>query len=187
MRNSNHKSPLSRSEIDALWMHAAGQLGFKVTGTDAAYATSDGCGGIAIGVPETLDTDDCVAQLVFHELCHALVEGESRLHVVDWGLCNDGDVHVQREYASLRVQAHLCDPYGLRDLMAPTTEWRPYYEALPSHALEGTDEAARVAIETMQTPLFHSWKAVLCQALQATANALAAQASPCARTEARAS
>ena len=44
-----------------------------------AYATSDGRGGIAIGATETLDGDDALAQLVFHELCHAITEGEASL------------------------------------------------------------------------------------------------------------
>src|SRR4028118_1405202 len=110
-RKSLRESLLSREKIDALWMHVAGQLGFVVSRTEAAYATSDGAGGIAIGVPSTLDDDDSVAQLVFHELCHALVQGELALAQIDWGLDNTSDAHLDSEYAALRLQAHLADAH----------------------------------------------------------------------------
>ena len=37
---------------------------------------------------ETLDADDAFAQLVFHELCHAITEGEGAVASPDWGLDN---------------------------------------------------------------------------------------------------
>ncbi len=166
------KSPLCRENIDALWMHAAGQLGFVVTRTDAAYATFNGETVIAIGVPNTLDHDDCVAQLVLHELCHALVEGPTALTQIDWGLDNTSDVQASREYAALRLQAHLADAHGLRDVMAPTTQWRPYYETLPTSALQGVDEAAALARQTIKSPLFARWFPVLDATVNATALAL---------------
>ena len=149
-------------------MHAAGQLGFDVTRTDAAYATFDGLRRIAIGVPETLDADDCVAQLVLHELCHALVEGDAGLTRVDWGLSNFDDTDVSREYAALRLQAHLADAAGLREAMAPTTSWRPYYEALAQDPLTGSDEAARVACAVIETPLYNRWRTTIERALHET-------------------
>ena len=42
-----------------------------------AYATTNGRGVIGIGERDTLDGDDCLAQLILHELCHALVQGEA--------------------------------------------------------------------------------------------------------------
>lgn len=161
-------------------MHAAGQLGFDVTRTDAAYATFDGVRGIAIGVPNTLDADDCVAQLVFHELCHALVEGDLGLTQMDWGLSNFDDADLRREYAALRVQAHLADGHGLRLLMAPTTSWRPYYEALTSDALAGDDEAAELARAVIHTNLYLRWAPVLGSTLRSTRACLERRNAVCA-------
>ena len=69
--------------------------------TREAYATSDGRGTIAIGADDTLDADDAFAQLVFHELCHAISEGESAVTKPDWGLDNVAG-HAVREHACLR-------------------------------------------------------------------------------------
>ena len=120
--------------------HASDRRDLAARGRDAsasrcrahedAYATSDGRGGIAIGATETLDGDDALAQLVFHELCHAITEGEASLRQPDWGLDNVPE-HVVREHACLRLQARLSDRFGLRAVMAPTTPYRDYYAALP--------------------------------------------------------
>lgn len=167
-RDPLRPSPLDDGAIDALWMHAAGQLGFTVTRTQAAYATSDGRGGIGVGTRQSLDVDDCVAQLVLHELCHALVEGEPGLALVDWGLDNTSDRDVDREYASLRLQAHFADAQGLRLQMAPTTEWRPYYDILPENPLAGSDEAAHLANQALRTALFRSWAPLISKAMEHT-------------------
>ena len=87
--------------------------GSQLARTGDAYATSDGRGGIAIGAADTLDDDDALAQLVFHELCHAITEGETALRKPDWGLDNVPE-HAVREHACLRVQARLADRFGLR-------------------------------------------------------------------------
>src|SRR5204863_1241565 len=89
------RSPLATPEIDEIWRRAAARVGFALTRTADAYATSDGQGGIAIGARETLDTDDALAQLVFHELCHAITEGDASLRQPDWGLDNIAE-HVVR-------------------------------------------------------------------------------------------
>lgn len=167
-RNSLRPSPLSCDAIDKIWLHIARQLGFDVQRTSLAYASSDGRGALFIGTKETLDPDDCVAQLVFHELCHALVQGEANLHNVDWGLENTDIRDISREYAALRLQAHLADLEGLRDLMPPTTEWRPYYESLPANALDGIDEAAALVRSAMTAELFFRWQPSLKKALRQT-------------------
>ena len=48
----------------------------------------DGCG--RLHPKETLDEDDSLAQIVLHELCHALVEGPESLTKEDWGLAGCG-------------------------------------------------------------------------------------------------
>ena len=168
-------SPLATAAIDEIWQRAAAQVGFKLARTTGAYATSDGDGVIAIGATETLDHDDALAQLVFHELCHAITEGEGALRKPDWGLDNV-DAHVVREHACLRVQAALADRFGLRVSMAPTTPYRDYYAALPSDALDGApdDGAAVVAAAACTRFASSSWRAPIEQALAETAAAVAA-------------
>ncbi len=123
--------PLDRPEIDHAWEEAARALGLRVCRTDAAYASSDGKGALFIGRKETLDNADSVAQLILHEICHALVQGDENWTRPDWGLDNTSDRDDGRERACLRLQAHLADQVGLRALMVPTTEWCDYYRKLP--------------------------------------------------------
>jgi hypothetical protein len=167
-------SPLATPAIDEIWRRAAARIGFEIARTGDAYATSDGRGGIAIGATETLDDDDAFAQLVFHELCHAITEGEAALKQPDWGLDNVPE-HVVREHACLRLQAWLADRFGLRAVMAPTTPYRAYYAALPSDPLRAAPDdgdaaahaaAARARLETS------AWRAPLEEALAATAAAI---------------
>jgi len=167
-------SPLAGAEIERLWVRAAERLGFRVARTVDAYATSDGRGTISIGVGEALDPDDAVAQLVFHELCHALTEGPAALARPDWGLDNTGPRDVVREHACLRLQAHLADRHGLRALMAPTTEYRAYHDALPAEPLvDGDDPAIPVARQAAARAAADPWRGPIEEALAGTAAALA--------------
>jgi len=168
------RSPLATPAIEEIWRRAAAQVGFSLTRTEDAYATSNGRGVIAIGAPETLDTDDALAQLVFHELCHAITEGEDAQRAPDWGLDNV-PAHTVREHACLRVQARLADPFGLRAVMAPTTPYRDYYAALPAYPLESTPgdgEAADRAAAACARFDASAWRAPIEQALAATVAAL---------------
>ena len=129
-------TPLADAEIDRLWMDAASRCGFRVERGEAAYASTDGRGTILVGSPETLDADDSLCQLVLHELCHALVQGEQSWTQVDWGLCNTDDRDDVAEAACLRLQAHLADAAtGCAQELCPTTSWRTYYQALPADPL----------------------------------------------------
>jgi hypothetical protein len=136
---------LNAPEIDGLWLEAASACGFRVERGDAAYASTDGRGTILIGAPQTLDEDDSLCQLVLHELCHALVQGQESWKLVDWGLDNTDDRDAVAEAACNRLQAHLADAQGLRKLLCPTTPWRTYYQALPADPLRpaaASDEEA---------------------------------------------
>lgn len=126
---------LDDPRIDALWIETGRRCGFQVLRGSAAYASTDGQGRILIGEPASLDPEDSLAQLVLHEICHALVQGEARWGERDWGLDNTSDRDAVREKACLRLQAHLAGGAGLRPAMAPTTEWGAYYEALPLRAI----------------------------------------------------
>ncbi len=65
--------------LAAVWLGAAAGIGLRVVRSPDAYAAPDGAGSLAIGNAATLDADDSVAQMIFHELCHSLVEGEQVL------------------------------------------------------------------------------------------------------------
>lgn len=167
-----HRRPIHtyRDPLEIVWIGAAERMGLRVTRTDRAYADFDGRGTLAIGVPTVLDPDDCVAQMVFHEICHWLVEGEDSVRLENWGLSNESLVHLDRENASLRVQAALAERHGLRAFLANTTDHRAYYDSLPEDPLtqddDGTVSLARQALARAEEA---PWAPVLEEALAATA------------------
>jgi putative zinc- or iron-chelating protein len=166
---SSGKSPLDAPAIEAVWRAAAAAIGFSIARTRDAYATSDGRGTIAIGADEVLDADDAFAQLVFHELCHAITEGEGAVATPDWGLDNVAEDKV-REHACLRFGAHLAERFGLRAAMAPTTDYRAYYDALGADPLAGEgDPATPIAIATRVRFEASTWRAPMEEALARTA------------------
>jgi hypothetical protein len=164
-----YRHPFVDTRIERIWIDAAARVGLSVRRTQDAYATTDGSGIIEIGADETLDADDSVAQLVFHELCHALVQGPEKLRVPDWGLDNTSDRDLVDEHACLRLQAHLADAQALRALMTPTTISRAYYVALPAFPLDGADAAAVRAARGARWAADAPWRAALDEALAATA------------------
>ena len=70
-----------------------------------------------------------LAQLILHELCHALVEGPGALNRPDWGLDNESARDVEREHACLRLQARLAQRQRLES---------PYGAVKPSSCLNTT-------------------------------------------------
>ena len=133
------------SALDAVWIDAAAKLGIPVERGGDAYVHYDGA-CIRIADDEHLDADDTVAQLVFHELCHALVEGPAAMHAPDWTLDNTSDVDSLREAAAVRLQAHLSGAFGLRGVLFPTTSVRALFDALPTDALStGDAESIRLS------------------------------------------
>lgn len=155
---------------DTIWITTAAQLGMRVVRSAEVFAAWDGAGMLTLDDGNDFDPDDSVAQLVFHEICHALVEGPEKFAVADWGLCNWTGRDVVREYACHRLQAALSAPHGLRWVLAPTTIYRPYYEALPADPLADANdpalEPARVAFRRATTG---PWATALQAALEATA------------------
>ncbi len=125
-----------RDPLDQLWTAVLDRVGFELARSSEVFAASDGA-VLTLGTAETLDKDDCLAQMIFHELCHSLVQGPELLREADWGLDNEGDQHLPNEYACLRLQAALLTPLGLRQVLAPTTDHRVFYDALPLDPLEG--------------------------------------------------
>jgi hypothetical protein len=164
-----------RDPLDEVWLAAARRIGFRIARTPHAYATTEGDGTIAIGTAEVLDVDDCLAQMILHELCHALVEGEESFSKPDWGLDNQTMRDESREQACLRTQAALLAPHGLRGVLAPTTDHREFYDRLPDDPLadDAPSVLARTALGRAGRPPFAPH---LEHALEATATIVRAAA-----------
>jgi hypothetical protein len=156
--------------LDRIWIGCAERIGLRVTRNPSAYATTDGRGTLSIAPREHLDPDDSLAQMILHELCHSLVEGLESFERVDWGLDNVSDRDVVREHACLRLQAWLTRPLGLARVLAPTTEFRAFWDALgPDVFVPEEDPSvplARKAVARVDAP---PWGPHLRAALDATA------------------
>lgn len=159
--------------VDLIWLRAAGELGFCVVRNDSAFASYDGAGTITIGTAEILDADDCLAQMLLHEFCHALCEGPQSLHLPDWGIRMGTVSHEIRETACLRLQAALLMPYGLRRVLASTTDFRRIYDRLPENPLEGDQKSAELARVGYRRAGRAPWNAALTRALRATSRVAA--------------
>ena len=173
--------------LDTMWRAVAGRVGLRIRRSDDAYASTDGRGELVIGTAAILDADDCLAQIIFHELCHHLVEGLDGARQPDWGLDNESDRDLVREHACLRVQAFLADRHGLRWFLAPTTDHRAHYDRLGANPLSPVDHPslilARRGLALADRPPFSPH---LERALAATAQILAivaATAAPLPRSD----
>ena len=161
--------------LDAIWLTAAANIGFRVERSADVYASTDGRGVMTIGTPATLDSDDCLAQMILHELCHSIIEGAESLHLPDFGLDNLSERDVVREHACVRLQAWLTEAHGLRTALAPTTDFRGYYDSLPEDPLgEGDDPATALARTGAGRSAEPPWAPHLHRALEATATVLRA-------------
>lgn len=159
-----------RDPIELIWLRAVSDLGLRVERSADVFAAYDGKGNLTIGDDSDFDADDCLAQMIFHEICHWLVAGRRGYHLEDWGLSNLDDRDVVFEYAAIRLQAALAGPYGLRPFMAVTTDWRAYWNALPDDPLKaGEDPAIEIAQEAFHLSKFEPFAPVLERALSATA------------------
>ena len=157
LRQATHyyDDPLSR-----VWIACAEAVGFRIVRTEDAYASTDGCGTILIAVDNLFDPDDSVAQMILHELCHALVEGEDAEKKVDWGIGHAGGNNPWREHASLRLQAYLAGRVGLRDFFAPTTDFRvSFWDALPADPFYASSEAGGRRERSCVAARLAAWRA----------------------------
>jgi len=156
-----------RDPLDELWLAVARALGLRVTHSSEVFASTDGEGVLTLGAPESLDPDDCLGQMVFHELCHSLVQGPSSFSEPDWGLDNLSERDVLREHACLRVQATLARRHGLGEVFAPTTDFRGFYDAL-GDPVAGDDPSVALAKEALERSEGPPWHPHLERALAAT-------------------
>lgn len=166
------REPTHRYEdpLDRIWIGCAARIGLRVTRDPAVYAATDGRGTLSIAPDDALDPDDSLAQMILHELCHSLVEGPESLQKVDWGLDNVSGRDDVREHACLRLQAWLTRPLGLSRVLAPTTEFRAFWDALGPDPFAPGDDAsvflARKGAARVDAP---PWGPHLRAALHATA------------------
>ncbi|WP_139557068.1 YkgJ family cysteine cluster protein [Methylotetracoccus oryzae] len=164
--------------LDVIWIACAARVGYRVERSREVYASTDGRGTLLIGTDDILDADDSLAQMILHELCHALIEGEGGEALADWGLDNTSNRHLSRERACLRLQAYLAGSFGLRDFMAPTTDFRvTFWNSLPADPFAapeisgGRREASCVAARIGAWRAAQArWAEPLAEALQATAD-----------------
>jgi hypothetical protein len=166
-RNIRHRY---QDPLDVIWLRAAERLGLKVSRSAEVYASFDGEHTLTLSQASDFDADDSLAQLIFHELCHALVAGRDGRKREDWGLDNTSERDLVVEHACHRVQAALAAPFGLREFFAVTTEWRDYWDSLPTDPLASADDPAlplarRAYGEAKSAP----FDEVLTEALDATA------------------
>lgn len=161
--------------LDGIWLTVADRIGFRIERSAEVYASTDGKGVMTIGDASTLDPDDCLAQMILHELCHSLIEGEKSLGVPDFGLDNESERDLLREHACLRLQAWLTGRHGLRQALAPTTDFRSYYDELPEDPFEdNTDPATPLAKQGATLSEKAPWAPHLEEGLAATAKVLRA-------------
>ena len=120
--------------LDVIWLACVKQIGFRLERDDEVFASWDGCNCLRLG-RESLDDDDCLAQLVLHELCHGIVEGPLAWNLPDWGLNSFPKKSREHEFAALRLQAALADHVGLRNFFSATTDFFEYYRVIPTEPL----------------------------------------------------
>ncbi|HRE92332.1 MAG TPA: YkgJ family cysteine cluster protein [Myxococcota bacterium] len=128
--------------LDLVWLECAKRCGFDIARSPEVYASFDGHRTIQLSTRDDFDPDDSLAQLILHELCHALVSAPAGLRLEDWGLDNTSDKDLVFEHATHRLQAHLADRYELRHFFAVTTTWRSYWDRLPRDPLGDGDDPA---------------------------------------------
>lgn len=155
---------------DLIWLRAAQSIGWTVERSTQVFASFDGKNTLRISTVEDFDPDDCLAQMILHEICHALVQGPEKLGLPDYGMENIDDSDLFAEYACHRLQAALLHPFGLRVALSPTTDHRPYYLALPVWPCRGEDAAAVAARAGLKRARQGPWAEILTQALSATAD-----------------
>ena len=172
--------------LDLIWLNLAGELGWCVARSSDVFASWDGVKTLTLSGPEHMDRDDCLAQLIFHEVCHALVEGPEGWSKPDWGLENQDLRHLTNELACHRVQASLSAPYRLRGMLAITTDWRPHYDSLPINPMDPNPfagpldaPARRLAQRGLERAALAPWSGALKRALTLTQR-LKALCEPCA-------
>jgi hypothetical protein len=130
--------------VDVVWLATAGRLGLHVRRNPKIFSATDGTGLLELGPRDTLDPDDCTAQMIFHEFCHWITNGVETFSERDWGFPLDAELD-WREHSCLRLQAALAAEHGLRGQLAPTSQFRAYYDTIPADPFVALDASPREA------------------------------------------
>lgn len=160
--------------VELIWLSTARKLGLTVRRHPDVFAMTEGDGILHLGPRSSLDPDDSVLQMIFHEICHWITNGLETAQSRDWGFELDGGLD-PREHACQRLQASLASRYGLRDMLGATGDFRQYWERLPTDPLEPLDdsewekEVLRCTHAALNRANEAPFRAPLHEALQATA------------------
>jgi hypothetical protein len=148
---------------EVVWLATAQQLGIHIRRDPLVFSATDGSGRLQLSTRDDLDPDDCLAQMLLHEICHWVTNGEKTLLERDWGFDLDGSID-WREHAALRLQGWLGDQVGMRTMFGPTGQFRQYFDRIPVDPLEPMDdspweaavvERAAESIARIQNPPWH--------------------------------
>jgi len=149
--------------LEVIWLSTATRLGLHIRRDPHVFSMTDGTGLLSLSTRDDLDADDTLAQMLFHEICHWVINGVETFQERDWGFPLDEHLDV-REFATLRLQAWWADTVGLRGMLGPTGQYRQYYDEIPADPLEPLDDSkwerlcleyARTGIERAQCEPFH--------------------------------
>ncbi len=167
---SSYEDPLA-----LIWCGMLSEMGLQLRRSADVFASWDGVDTLTISDAENMDPDDCLAQMIFHEICHAWVAGPEKRSQVDWGLPLFEDGRHIEEHATNRVQATVAGRYGLRRFMATTTVHRLYYDALGEDGLrmplddsKAEKKSVALAIEGLSRADRGPWAQPVARALGAT-------------------
>ncbi len=174
--DETYERPIEARYLDPceiIWLATAKRLGIHIRRSPLVFSATDGTGRLQLSTREDLDPDDCLAQMLLHEICHWAANGEETFHERDWGFALDGPID-HREHTGLRLQAWVADQVGLRVMFGPTGDFRQYYDRIPADPLQPIDESeweaqvvadSAVAIQRIQAP---PWHPHVLQAMEAT-------------------
>lgn len=148
LHDDAYERPVASRYVDPLeliWLATARRLALHVRRDPAIFSMTDGTGLLALSTRPDLDADDCLAQMVLHELCHWVANGVDSYHQRDWGFALWDQIDV-REHACLRLQCWLASQWGLREMFGPTGGFRQYYDRLPADPLAPIDDSEWEAV-----------------------------------------
>jgi hypothetical protein len=161
----DYERPIASRYVDpceVVWLATATRLGLHIRRSPLVFSATDGSGRLQLSTRDDLDEDDCLAQMLLHEICHWCTNGVETMNVRDWGFALDGPTD-PREHAALRLQAWLADREDLRAFFGPTGVYRQYYERIPADPMQPMDDSgweahvcalAEQAILRIQMPPF---------------------------------
>ena len=177
LHDPHYDRPIRSRYVDPcelVWLTTASRLGLHIRRSPFVFSATDGSGRLQLSTRADLDADDCLAQMVLHEICHWCTNGLDTFAERDWGFDLDGPTD-PREHAALRLQAWLADHVDLRTMFGPTGVYRQYYDRIPDDPCAPINDSewerhvvglARDAIERIQSA---PWDPHVVRAMQATA------------------